>query len=208
MSQGASEELRAAVDSLVAQGMTSLVLDLRSNPGGLIREGVGVAGPVPRYRRHGGDLRRPVDPADQDLPDGGLGRMGQPASRRAREPRHRQLRRAHRGGPAGPRPRGGGGHAVVREGRPSDDLSHRRRCRPQADHRPLVHAERPHRPAAARGQRRRTRQPAPEHAPADRSTAAGVASSPTPAASCRICSSAPCPGPKASACWPRGSATR
>jgi carboxyl-terminal processing protease len=44
MSQGAAEELRAAVDTLIAQGMTSLVLDLRSNPGGLIREGVAVAG--------------------------------------------------------------------------------------------------------------------------------------------------------------------
>jgi carboxyl-terminal processing protease len=44
MSQGAADELRASVDTLVAQGMTSLVLDLRSNPGGLIREGVGVAG--------------------------------------------------------------------------------------------------------------------------------------------------------------------
>jgi len=44
MSQGAADELRASVDTLVAQGMTSLVLDLRSNPGGLIREGVSVAG--------------------------------------------------------------------------------------------------------------------------------------------------------------------
>lgn len=44
MSQGASDELRAAVDTLVAHGMASLVLDLRSNPGGLIREGVAVAG--------------------------------------------------------------------------------------------------------------------------------------------------------------------
>jgi carboxyl-terminal processing protease len=44
MSDGAADELRAAVDTLVAQGMTSLVLDLRSNPGGLIREGVAVAG--------------------------------------------------------------------------------------------------------------------------------------------------------------------
>jgi carboxyl-terminal processing protease len=44
MSQGSAEELRAAIDTMVAQGMTSLVLDLRSNPGGLIREGVAVAG--------------------------------------------------------------------------------------------------------------------------------------------------------------------
>lgn len=44
MSEGAAEELRGAVDSLVERGMTSLVLDLRSNPGGLIREGVEAAG--------------------------------------------------------------------------------------------------------------------------------------------------------------------
>jgi carboxyl-terminal processing protease len=44
MSDGAADELRGAVDTLMTQGMTSLVLDLRSNPGGLIREGVAVAG--------------------------------------------------------------------------------------------------------------------------------------------------------------------
>jgi carboxyl-terminal processing protease len=44
LSEGAGDELRQAVDRLMAQGMTALVLDLRSNPGGLIREGVQVAG--------------------------------------------------------------------------------------------------------------------------------------------------------------------
>jgi carboxyl-terminal processing protease len=43
MSDGAAEELHQAVGRLVAEGVTGLVLDLRSNPGGLIREGVGVA---------------------------------------------------------------------------------------------------------------------------------------------------------------------
>ena len=43
LSEGAANELRTAVDRLVGEGMTSLVLDLRSNPGGLIREGVAVA---------------------------------------------------------------------------------------------------------------------------------------------------------------------
>ncbi|MEO7987229.1 MAG: S41 family peptidase [Gemmatimonadales bacterium] len=43
MSEGAAGELQAVVNRLVSEGMTSLVLDLRSNPGGLIREGVAVA---------------------------------------------------------------------------------------------------------------------------------------------------------------------
>jgi carboxyl-terminal processing protease len=44
MSEHAADELRAAVERLRQAGMTALVLDLRSNPGGLIREGVKVAG--------------------------------------------------------------------------------------------------------------------------------------------------------------------
>jgi carboxyl-terminal processing protease len=44
MSEHAADELRAAVERLKQAGMTALVLDLRSNPGGLIREGVKVAG--------------------------------------------------------------------------------------------------------------------------------------------------------------------
>ena len=44
MSERAADELRAAVDRLKDEGMNALVLDLRSNPGGLIREGVKVAG--------------------------------------------------------------------------------------------------------------------------------------------------------------------
>jgi carboxyl-terminal processing protease len=43
VSEGAAGELREAVDRLVGEGMTSLVLDLRGNPGGLINEGVRVA---------------------------------------------------------------------------------------------------------------------------------------------------------------------
>ena len=44
MSENAALELRTAVERLKADGMKALVLDLRSNPGGLIREGVKVAG--------------------------------------------------------------------------------------------------------------------------------------------------------------------
>ena len=38
-----TDEVRAAVDSLAAEGMTSLILDLRGNRGGLLTEGVGLA---------------------------------------------------------------------------------------------------------------------------------------------------------------------
>lgn len=38
-----TQEVRAAVDSLAAEGMTSLILDLRGNRGGLLTEGVGLA---------------------------------------------------------------------------------------------------------------------------------------------------------------------
>jgi carboxyl-terminal processing protease len=43
ISDGAASELRDAVDRLVSNGMKSLVLDLRGDPGGLINEGVRVA---------------------------------------------------------------------------------------------------------------------------------------------------------------------
>jgi carboxyl-terminal processing protease len=42
-SDSTARELRATVDSLVKAGATSLVLDLRSNPGGLLDQGVAVA---------------------------------------------------------------------------------------------------------------------------------------------------------------------
>jgi carboxyl-terminal processing protease len=42
-SETSTQELRAAIDSLRAQGARSLVLDLRSNPGGLLDQGVSVS---------------------------------------------------------------------------------------------------------------------------------------------------------------------
>ena len=42
-SESSADELRASIDSLRKKGMTSLVLDLRGNPGGLLDQGVEVA---------------------------------------------------------------------------------------------------------------------------------------------------------------------
>jgi carboxyl-terminal processing protease len=44
VSEGAADELRAEIDQLRGQGMRRLVLDLRLNPGGLINQGVKIAG--------------------------------------------------------------------------------------------------------------------------------------------------------------------
>ena len=43
ISDGAANELRQAIERLISEGMTSLVLDLRGDPGGLINEGVRIA---------------------------------------------------------------------------------------------------------------------------------------------------------------------
>jgi len=43
-SSGASTDLRRALDRLAAQGVRSVVLDLRGNPGGLVSEAVDIAG--------------------------------------------------------------------------------------------------------------------------------------------------------------------
>ena len=42
-SETSTEELRAAIENLRGQGARSLVLDLRSNPGGLLDQGIGVS---------------------------------------------------------------------------------------------------------------------------------------------------------------------
>lgn len=42
-SKQAVREMRAAIDGLIAEGMTGLILDLRRNPGGLLDEGVAIS---------------------------------------------------------------------------------------------------------------------------------------------------------------------
>ena len=42
-SQESARDLKTAIDSLRGAGMTSLIFDLRGDPGGLLDQGVGVA---------------------------------------------------------------------------------------------------------------------------------------------------------------------
>ena len=76
--RGSAKALRVAVDGLVAKKVTSLVFDLRSDPGGLVDEAVGVAGvflpkgaPVVSIEgrtRAREDLKTRSAPASADLP--------------------------------------------------------------------------------------------------------------------------------------------
>ncbi|HEX9565404.1 MAG TPA: S41 family peptidase [Gemmatimonadaceae bacterium] len=70
-----ARELRQAVDSLVGQGMKSLIMDLRGNPGGVLSQGVGVADMfLDRSQlivslRGRGAAQQVVDSAPQPWPD-------------------------------------------------------------------------------------------------------------------------------------------
>ena len=130
--------------------MTSLVLDLRSNPGGLIREGVAVASlfleagdtvatSVGRSTKRSKTYLAEV-PGDWDnLRLAVLVNRGTASSAELIAGALQDHDRAVVVGTP-----------VVRQGRAPDHLSDRRGRRPQADDRPLVHPERPD-GAAARG---------------------------------------------------------
>lgn len=78
-SREARDELAASVDSLVREGAEQLVLDLRGNPGGLLEEGVAVAGlflprgatvasTASRLEEQNSTFRNDTEPAFPDLP--------------------------------------------------------------------------------------------------------------------------------------------
>lgn len=78
-SREARDELETSVDSLVRQGAEHLVLDLRGNPGGLLEEGVAVAGlflprgatvasTASRLEEQNSTFRNEAEPAFPDLP--------------------------------------------------------------------------------------------------------------------------------------------
>ena len=126
--------------------LKGLILDLRQNPGGLLSEGVGVAD---KFLRKGQVI---VSHHGRASPEKRLSR--QPRQRRqgisagrAGEPRHGfgggNRRRRH----SGPRPRPDRGRNHLRQGPGADRLSAFGKHRTGADHRQVLHAQRPPDPA-------------------------------------------------------------
>ena len=147
VAETSAEELRDEISAMKSQGHE--VPDPRppAQPGRPARPGREGGRPVPRQQA--GDRRHPRPGArvDEGVLRRGQAGLARPADRRPGERRHRQRRRDHRGRAAGPRPRGGRGHADLRQGPGADALPAGGRRGAQAHDRALVHAERPDDPA-------------------------------------------------------------
>ena len=136
VSETLADELVEAVDSLRDAGATSLVLDLRYNPGGLLDQGVEVtdlfldpgATVVSTRGRARGALRATV--------------AGSP-DRRARQRGHRERRGDHGRRTPGPRPRPDPRHADVRQGARADGVPPRPDGGAAAHDGAMVHAKWP-----------------------------------------------------------------
>ena len=126
--------------------LRGLVLDLRNNPGGLLDQAVAIsdrflAGGLAIVSTRGRAATQVTEERAKDrdtekaLPAGGAGQHRQRLGLGDRR------RRA-----AGPSPRGGDGHAHLRQGQRADGDRDGRRLRPQAHHRPLLHALGPQHP--------------------------------------------------------------
>ena len=150
-SETSDKEVGDALEKLKAQGMKRLVFDLRDNPGGPLDQAIRIANRfLPR-----GDMivytRGRVPNADQDYrgtddPDFTRADAG------ADQPQQRQRVGDRQRLAAGSRSRARRRRDDVRQGAGAVGLQDQRRGRPRADHRPLLHAERPHDPASV-GQR-------------------------------------------------------
>ena len=141
------EDLGDALETLTAKGMKRLVLDLRDNPGGPLDQAIRIVEPLPAARlddrlhaRARAELRpglpRHRDERVHDLP------MVMLVNRNSASASEIVSRRA-----AGPRPRARRRRDDVRQGARAVGLPRQRRRRPGADHRALLHAERPPDPA-------------------------------------------------------------
>ncbi len=146
-------------DRLVNDGMTSLVLDLRGDPGGLINEGVKVASlflrpgdtvaiSEGRSPEHSKVYLAGLSGGWHDLRVALLVNHGTASSAELIAGALQDHDRAVVAG-----------HAELRQRRAADHLSSGRRDRDQADHGPLVHPERPYGAAAPRRRRRGGGQP-------------------------------------------------
>jgi carboxyl-terminal processing protease len=132
-SEATAADVIAGLGKLRQQGaLDVLVLDLRNDPGGLVDQAIAVAdqfldsGTIVTIRGRRGSVET------QTAHKGGV----------ARRSRHRIRRRDPRRGAARSRPRAARRHSDVRQRNGADVLRPRRRLRPQAHHRPVLHSSR------------------------------------------------------------------
>jgi carboxyl-terminal processing protease len=136
----AAAELSAAIGDLQRKGMTTLVIDLRGNPGGLLDEGVARSPTSSSIRG-----RRSCAPAGGRRTRTAPGRprpaaVARPARGGARGRRRRERVRDRRRRAAGPRPRRDPRRHLVRQGERADASPDAGGGAPEAHDRALVHA--------------------------------------------------------------------
>ena len=168
------EDLAKALKDLYKNGdFKGLVLDLRSDPGGLLNQAVAVSaaflpkdvlvvytdGRTPDARMRLTATRGQLRAARRGLFPRPAGRREEGADGRAGRRRHRVGVRNRRRRAAGSQARDRAGQPDVRQGLRADDPAARQQRRPQAHHRALLHAGGPLHPGQGHraGHRRRRR---------------------------------------------------
>ena len=137
------EDLGAALESLTKKGMKRLVLDLRSNPGGQLDQAIRITN---RFVPKGAMVvytRGRVAEFGSGLPRHRHARVHQHPDDHAGQPQQRERVGNRLGRAAGLRSLADRRRDHVRQGAGAVGVPRQRRRRPRADHRALLHAERP-----------------------------------------------------------------
>src|SRR6184192_3446601 len=152
--ENTDRDVKHALHDLTSKGMRRLLFDIRNNPGGPLDQAIQVANeflPRTNDRVHA----RPHRELGSGLPGEGRRRVHRHSDRAARQPQQRErIGNRHRRAP-GSRSRVRRRRDDVRQGARSVRVPHQRGRGSRADHRSLLHAERPAHPASVGCQLRR-----------------------------------------------------